>query len=144
MAGWAAIVWSWAVDHAELLSLIFVPVWLLAMLGPKLLVDSIPEPSLPDAVTGFRRSDALPIMPPSYVRFLTFLYSAHAVGMAMPHRRWLVRLVRIAVLATYLLLGGLFVFSIASDTRFDPDADILKTDSQRAIETAGGRSGSPN
>lgn len=137
MPGLLELLRSWGAEHAYLLSFLFVPLWFLVVLGPKLLADSMPEGSLPDAGTGFRRSDALPIMPPAYFRYLAFLYSPHSIRSAMSHRRWLIRLIRRSTVVLYVTLFGVFLASATQGYVFDPSSEFLKSDSQKAVEAAG-------
>lgn len=128
-----------------LLGLVTWPAALVTLFGPAMIVDAAPAEALPDPATGFRRSDALPLGPVRWIRYLAFLYASHAPALARPGRRWRFAVLRWATPISLVAFLGISVLWVAesSGLRFDPDADILKSDIQRSAEAAAALSASP-
>lgn len=128
--GWAQ---SWILNHFDLIGALVFPCVILIFVLPSVLVSMIGD-RLPDAKTGFRRSDAIPIMPSAHFRSLAFLFGRRGLELSGPAGRWLIRLYRMATIVAYVSLFSMFIASVTEGYIFDPDADILKSDIQRGTE----------
>ncbi|MFT4912344.1 MAG: hypothetical protein ACI9YM_000919 [Brevundimonas sp.] len=130
------LIWSardWLAANFFVLSPLFFVGVILTVVLPGILVSLI-EDRLPDPHTGFRRSDAVPLTPPAYLRFLAFIFSQGALDISGSGGRFIVRLLRVVLVVVY---SGLFVGFVALSSEgfeFDPGADILRTDMQRSVD----------
>ncbi len=125
--GWAQ---RWILNHFDLIAGLVFPCVILMLVLPMVLVSMIGD-RLPDAVTGFRRSDAFPIMPSAHFRSLAFLFGRRGMELSGPAGRWLIRVIRLATVVCYVSIFALFIASVTEGYVFDPNADILKSDMQR-------------
>lgn len=133
---WLDVARSWALNHLDLIGpAFFVAVVLNAML-PLVLVSMIGH-RLPDVQTGFRQSDAFPIMPSAYFRYLAFIFGRRGLELSGPAGRGLIRVIRLLKVTLYVALFSLFFASVTEGYVFDPNSEFLKSDSQKAIEAAG-------
>lgn len=114
----------------EVASIIVSVCCFVVLAGPSLLV-SVFSDQLPDPRTGFRHSDALPLLPPAYFRFLRFVFSP--TGLQRPLSGLLVRLLRLAIVVAYGGCLTFFVWSISQNAG-PLDPELLKTDQQRSDE----------
>ncbi|MGV8930309.1 MAG: hypothetical protein ACOH1E_11200 [Brevundimonas sp.] len=125
--GW---VQAWILNHFGLIAGLLFPVWVLLFFLPGALVSVIGD-RLPDAETGYRKSDAVPYLPSAHVRSWAFLYGRRGMEVSGPTGRWLIRLIRLATVVVYVSLFAIFIASATDGYVFDPNADILKSDMQR-------------
>ncbi len=128
--GW---VQAWILNHFELIGGFLFPVAVLLFVLPSVLVSVISD-RLPDAETGFRRSDAIPYLPAAHIRSWAFLYGPRGLEVSGPTGRMLIRLIRLLTWVWYVSILAIFVALITDGYVFDPNADILKSDMQRAHE----------
>ena len=130
--GWAQ---AWILNHFDLIGGLLFPSAILMFVLPMVLVSMIGD-RLPDAETGFRRSDAIPIMPSAHFRSLAFLFGRRGMELSGPGGRWLIRVIRLVSVVAYVSVFALFIASVTEGYVLDPNADILKADMQR-IEASG-------
>jgi hypothetical protein len=128
--GW---IQSWILNHFELIAGLLFPVWVLMFVLPGVLVSVIGD-RLPDAETGYRRSDAIPFLPSAHIRSWAFLYGRRGMEVSGPTGRKLIRLIRLLTWVWYVSALVIFIALMSDGYVFDPNADILKSDMQRALE----------
>ena len=125
---------SWVLAHLDLVGPpLFYGIVLVVLL--QLLLAWMVRDRLPDAQTGFRRSDGFPMTPPAQLRSWAFLFGPRGMEISGPAGRGLIRLFRLVTVLVYVTLALVFVAEVTDGYVFDPDAEILQTDSQRLAES---------
>lgn len=127
---------SWILNHWEVIGTPLLVAIVLNALLPAQLVARIRH-RLPDPVTGFHSADAFPIWPAAHVRLMVFVFSRRGMELSGPGGRVLIRMIRWLTVAQYITVFVLFFASATEGYVFDPHAEILKSDAERAIEAAG-------
>lgn len=121
---------AWILNHGDLIGGLIFPCVVLMVLLPVILVSMIGD-RLPDAETGYRRSDGFPLMPSAHFRSWAFIFGRRGMAISGPAGRWLIRLIRLVTVIAYAGVIALFIASVTEGYVLDPDADILKSDIQR-------------
>ena len=120
-------------NHYDFIVIVLSFIAFLSLFSPFFLVIIVYH-HLPDARTGFRRGDAIPVTPTAYFRYLNFLFGPRGIELAGPMGRVLIRLFRLVTMAAYVGLFSVFIVAITDGYIFNPRAEILKSDLQRSIE----------
>ena len=124
---------AWILSHFELIAGLLFPCAILMLVLPMVLVSMIGD-RLPDAETGYRRSDGFPIMPSAHFRSLAFLFGRRGMELSGPAGRWLIRVIRLLTVVGYVSLFAIFIASVTEGYVFASWADILQTDAQLSRE----------